>query len=128
MPRTGLPIGTLIENTAYLEHPKIPARLSNPSVVAIGYPLPEWNPSGKPNQMQCYPNPATDFSIIVWAGPLQEDGVLEVFNTMVQLLLSHQIRYGFSQFQIPLEAFPTGQYFFRFITEKEKYVGKLIVD
>ncbi|MBX2892004.1 MAG: T9SS type A sorting domain-containing protein [Saprospiraceae bacterium] len=127
MPRAGLPIGTLIENTAYLEHPKIPARLSNPSVVAIGYPLPEWNPSRKPNQLQCYPNPATDFSIIVWAEPLQEDGVLEVFNTMGQLLVSHQIRYGFSQFQIPLEAFPTGQYSFRLITEKEKYVGKLIV-
>jgi hypothetical protein len=128
MPQTGLPLGVVIENTAFLTQFQTPPRSSNPTYVEINYPWPTWNPLGNPVKLQCYPNPASNFSVITWAEPLQQDGFLQIFNSTGQLQVTHHLRYGLSQYRISLEMFSNGPYFIHIITERERYTGKLIVE
>ncbi|MBV6439860.1 MAG: T9SS C-terminal target domain-containing protein [Haliscomenobacteraceae bacterium CHB4] len=127
-PEKGLPVGTLMTNTAMLESPQHSPIVSLPAVAEINYPWPQWKSPGNPGQLQCYPNPAGNFSVATWSKPLSKDGLVEVYNTQGQLTSSHQIGYGSSQFWLPTDVFPSGLYFIRIVAEEQKYVGKLIVE
>lgn len=108
--RKGLPLNTVIPNTAHIFFDFNPAITTNTAQTAVkeSVSISYIHTSGP--QITVLPNPAVDHIWVEWSAPVP-DGQLNLYNAQGQLLLTQAVPAAAAyRLRVQLPALPTGQY------------------
>lgn len=108
-PRIDMPLGSVVENTAYIYFDFNEPIITN--TTETHYMLPAVEAEENEYQIQVYPNPARNSIHVTW-GTLSATG-FEILDGSGRRLIADQISEDENQIQIPVEQLRSGMYFFR---------------
>jgi uncharacterized repeat protein (TIGR01451 family) len=120
MRRDGLPVNTVISNTAYIYFDFNPAIVTN--TVSATLTIPVGINEGPALQFEIYPNPSRDIIHVRLSGQLTS-GQLEIIDALGRTVFQKKIHYQLSTINYQLNQ---GVYFVKVTTEKGTAVRRLV--
>jgi len=107
-PRVGLPLGTQVENTADIFFDFNPAVRTNTAQTRVVYFLPGEEPTG--DDLSLRPNPAAFRAFCSWENPLQERGLLHLYDLNGLPVYEMSVEIGDTEANVDVQALPAGAY------------------
>lgn len=107
-PRSGLQLGTRVENTADIFFDFNPPIRTNTAQTQVVYFIPGEEPDG--DELSLRPNPAVFRAFCSWENPLQERGMLHLYNLQGLPVYDMSVEVGDTEANIDVQGLPAGAY------------------
>ena len=126
LPKSGLPLGTPIDNTASIYFDYNTPIITNTVETKFDRLLPIC--TAKPvNDLDIYPNPANHHIRLTLARKINGTGPIEIFDIRGRTVLAQKIDFARSQAKLSLPNLPSGEYLVKLTIQGQHFASHLII-